>query len=86
MDPLEFELDEDEETGCRLNVNLSASQTVVVSVDPRTGRITMKDLKSLAASHRNGRFDKKVDYVNLYPDLLISVIMQLKCEVREAEI
>ncbi|KAG8891219.1 mediator complex subunit, partial [Tulasnella sp. 403] len=77
----DVELTEDNDTwGCALRIRLCPSQTALLSVDPRTGKITMKDIGVFAAANRSGKFLSVVKYVNKFPGLLVGVIRVLKFE------
>lgn len=78
----DVQLVEDEAAGCRLQIRLCGSQSVILLVDERTGKINLKDVGVLGASDRSGRFLTFTACVNKRPDLLIISLRTLKSDVR----
>ncbi|KAI0829900.1 MED14-domain-containing protein [Trametes gibbosa] len=61
-----------------LRVHLCADEVVIVTIDPRTGRITLRDTGDLAAAGRGPRFAALSDGLNDSPWLLPEVLIRLR--------
>ncbi len=77
--PGTIELAEDTDS---LRVSLSQSQSIVISMDERTGKIALKDVGAPAVSNRSGRLLVFLTYVNRHPSVLPKALKSLKFDVR----
>ena len=64
-----------------LKVHLCAGELVVVSIDPRTGRFTLRDTGDLAAAGRVSRYAILTDKINENPSLLYDALVHLRYNV-----
>ncbi|TRM70306.1 mediator complex subunit MED14-domain-containing protein [Schizophyllum amplum] len=74
-------VDESDEEGAdamALRVCLCAEEVAVISIDPRTGQINLRDTGDLAAPNRGLRFAVVSDRVNNDPLMLFSALMRLR--------
>ena len=67
-----------------LRVHLCADEVVIVTVDPRTGRLTLRDTGDLAAAGRGPRFATISDRLNDTPWWLPEALLRLRLTVRYA--
>ncbi|KAH9963764.1 mediator complex subunit MED14-domain-containing protein [Russula dissimulans] len=68
-----------EEAGLQaLHVHLCADETVVVTIEPRTGKISLRDTGDLGAAGRAPRFAALTDKVNESPPLLLVGLPRLR--------
>lgn len=65
-----------------LKTHLCADETVVVTIDPRTGRLSMRDTGDLAAAGRGSRFTQISDYINHNPLALPEALAHLRIQVK----
>ncbi|KAI0633692.1 MED14-domain-containing protein [Trametes polyzona] len=61
-----------------LRIHLCADEVVIVTVDPRTGRLTLRDTGDLAAAGRGPRFAAISDRLNLSPWMLPEALVRLR--------
>lgn len=61
-----------------LRINLCADEVVVVNIDPRTGRLNLRDTGNLATAKRGPRFLKVSDQLNENPGMLFNVLHALR--------
>jgi hypothetical protein len=61
-----------------LRVNLCADEVIVITMDPRTGRLNMRDTGDLAASGRVPKFTMITDAINANPTILTEALMRLR--------
>ncbi|KAI0743387.1 MED14-domain-containing protein [Daedaleopsis nitida] len=61
-----------------LRVHLCADEVVVVTVDPRTGRLTLRDTGDLAAAGRGPRFAAVTQKLNDAPNMLPYALVSLR--------
>lgn len=64
-----------------LQVRLCADEIVIVTVDPRTGRLTLHDTGDIAAAGRGPHFRKYIDLINENPPALAQWLTQLRFAV-----
>lgn len=67
-----------------LRVHLCADEYLTVSVDPRTGRFTLKDTGGLSVSGRAPRYAVLSDRVNDNPFLIYEVLVQARYSVNSS--
>ena len=67
-----------------LRVHLCADEVVIVTVDPRTGRLTLRDTGDLAAAGRGPRFATISDRLNDTPWWLPEALLRLRLTVTYA--
>ncbi|CDO75529.1 hypothetical protein BN946_scf184871.g10 [Trametes cinnabarina] len=61
-----------------LRIHLCADEVVIVTVDPRTGRLTLRDTGDLAAAGRGPRFAAISDRINETPWRLPEALLRLR--------
>ncbi|TDL22587.1 MED14-domain-containing protein [Rickenella mellea] len=61
-----------------LRVHLCAEEMVIVSIDPRTGRLALRDTGDLAAAGRGPRFAIISDRINDYPPVIYDALVRLR--------
>ncbi|KAH9940499.1 MED14-domain-containing protein [Epithele typhae] len=61
-----------------LRIHLCADEVVIVTVDPRTGRLTLRDTGDLAAAGRGPRFATFTERLNDLPYMLPQALMTLR--------
>ncbi|KIP06411.1 hypothetical protein PHLGIDRAFT_460187 [Phlebiopsis gigantea 11061_1 CR5-6] len=77
--PGEVVLDIDESASlASLRVNLCADEVVFVTLDPRTGRLAMRDSGDLAATGRALRHPQLAEAVNANPTMLPDLLMRMR--------
>lgn len=64
-----------------LSVSLCADEVVVLTLDPRTGRLNMRDTGDLAAAGRGPRFSEITMALNVNLNALPEVLMRLRYNV-----
>lgn len=64
-----------------LRVHLCADEVVIVTVDPRTGRLTLRDTGDLAAAGRGPRFAVLTARLNDFPYMLPQALVTLRVQV-----
>ena len=64
-----------------LRVHLCADEVVIVTVDPRTGRLTLRDTGDLAAAGRGPRFAAITEKLNEMPYMLPQALVTLRVSV-----
>ncbi|KXN90150.1 Mediator of RNA polymerase II transcription subunit 14 [Leucoagaricus sp. SymC.cos] len=61
-----------------LRIHLCADEMVIVTIDPRTGRIALRDTGDLAAAGRGPRFTAITEMINDDPTVLYSAVFRLR--------
>lgn len=61
-----------------LRTHLCADEVVVITIDPRTGRLNLRDTGDLAAAGRGRRFAVITDKLNESPGILSEALIRLK--------
>jgi len=61
-----------------LRIHLCADEVVVITIDPKTGRITLRDSGDLAAAGRGPRFTAVSTKINENPTVLFNAIVHLR--------
>lgn len=61
-----------------LRITLCADETVVVHIDPRTGRLNLRDTGNLATAKRGPRFLNVSDQLNENPGMLFTELHKLR--------
>ncbi|KAG1744781.1 mediator complex subunit MED14-domain-containing protein [Suillus lakei] len=61
-----------------LRVHLCADEVAIVSIDTRTGRLSIRDTGDLAAAGRGPRFSAISDKLNEAPNMLFDVLIRLR--------
>lgn len=61
-----------------LRVHLCADEVAIVSIDTRTGRLSIRDTGDLAAPGRGPRFSALSDKLNEAPNMLFDVLIRLR--------
>lgn len=61
-----------------LRVNLCADEIVIVTLDPRTGRLNLRDTADLATAGRSIKYPGLADAVNTNPAILPEILMRLR--------
>lgn len=61
-----------------LCIHLCVDEVVVITIDPRTGRITLRDSGDLAAAGRGPRFTAVSTKINENPTMLFSAVVHLR--------
>lgn len=64
-----------------LRTNLCADEVVIITIDPRTGRLNLLDTGDLAAAGRGPRFTAISDRVNESPTILAEALVRLRINV-----
>lgn len=64
-----------------LRVHLCADEVVIVTVDPRTGRLNLRDTGDLAAAGRGPRFTAISEKLNENPIILLDALVRLRLHV-----
>lgn len=64
-----------------LSIHLCASEQVVVTIDPRTGKFTLRDTGDLTSAGRGPRFAFYSDRINDNPVMMLSTIVTLRYSV-----
>ena len=64
-----------------MRVHLCADEVVIVTIDPRTGRLTLRDTGDLAAAGRGPRFASLTDRLNDLPYMLPQALVGLRISV-----
>ena len=66
-----------------LRVHLCGDEIVIVTIDPRTGRLNLRDTGDLAAAGRGPRFAVMTERLAENPALLVEALMALRLSVRD---
>lgn len=61
-----------------LRTHLCADEVVIITIDPRTGRLNLRDTGDLAAAGRGRRFAVITDKLNESPGILPEALIRLK--------
>lgn len=64
-----------------LHVHLCAEEFIVVFIDPRTGRLTLRDTGELAAAGRGPRDAVVSDKLNESPSMIYEALIRLRYNV-----
>ena len=64
-----------------MNVRLCADEVVVITIEPRTGRLTLRDTGDLAAAGRGPRFAAISEKLNESPTILAEALVRLRFSV-----
>lgn len=64
-----------------LRVHLCADEVIVVAIDPRTGRLTLRDTGDLAAAGRGPRCAMVSERVNENPLMIYEALIRLRYNV-----
>lgn len=64
-----------------LQIFLCAGEVVVVTIDPRTGRLNLRDTGDLAAAGRGPRFAAVSEKINENPIMIVNAIISLRYNV-----
>jgi mediator of RNA polymerase II transcription subunit 14 len=64
-----------------LRVHLCADEVVIVTIDPRTGRLNLRDTGDLAAVGRGPRFTAVSERLNENPAVLFDALVRLRLQV-----
>ena len=67
-----------------LRIHLCADEVVIVTVDPRTGRLTLRDTGDLAAAGRGPRFAAITERLNDSPYMLPHALVALRVTVSDS--
>ena len=65
-----------------LRVHLCAGEVVIITIDPRTGRLNLRDTGDLAAAGRGPRFAAISEKLNESPMMLLDALIRLRLNVR----
>lgn len=65
-----------------LRAHLCADEVVIVTIDPRTGRLNLRDTGDLAAAGRGPRFTAISEKLNENPAVLLEALVRLRLNVR----
>lgn len=65
-----------------LITHLVADEVAITSIDPRTGRLNLRDTGDLAAAGRGPRFIAITEKLNENPTMLLDVLARLRLNVR----
>lgn len=63
-------------------MHLCADEVAIVSIDTRTGRLSIRDTGDLAAAGRGPRFSAISDKLNESPNMLFDALIRLRYNVR----
>lgn len=64
-----------------LRVKLCADEVVIVTIDPRTGRLTLLDTGDLAAAGRGPRFSVITEKLNENPSIMFEALIRFRIQV-----
>ncbi len=64
-----------------LRVRLCADEIVIITIDPRTGRLNLRDTGDLAAAGRGPRFFAVSEKINETPSMLMDALVRLRLQV-----
>lgn len=64
-----------------LRVNLCADEIVIVTLDPRTGRLNLRDTADLATAGRGPKHPLLTEAVNANPTILPDILMRMRHSV-----
>ncbi|KAJ3500334.1 hypothetical protein NMY22_g19291 [Coprinellus aureogranulatus] len=70
--------------GDAIHINLCMDEVVTINIDPRTGRMNLRDINSFAIAGRAPRFYYTALAVNQWPEGMIDSLSQLRNRVSEA--
>jgi mediator of RNA polymerase II transcription subunit 14 len=62
-------------------VHLCADEVVIITIDPRTGKLNMRDTGDLAAAGRGPRFFAISERLNESPGILFEALVRLRINV-----
>ena len=65
-----------------MNVHLCADEHIVVTIDPRTGRLNARDIGDISATGRGPRFAAFSEKLNEDSSILLGALMRLRIVVR----
>ncbi|KIY71148.1 MED14-domain-containing protein [Cylindrobasidium torrendii FP15055 ss-10] len=68
----------DDDIAPSLRVRLCADEVVTVTIDPRTGLLTLRDTGDLASAGRGPRITAVTERLNEHPDMLRTALMKLR--------
>ena len=66
-----------------LHVHLCADEIVIVTIEPRTGKISLRDTGDLGAAGRGPRFLAISEKLNENPTVLLEALTRLRVNVRD---
>jgi len=64
-----------------LQILLCANETIIITIDPRTGRFTLRDTGDLAAAGRGPRFAAVTEKINMNPIMIIGAVIGFRYTV-----
>ncbi|KAI0344782.1 MED14-domain-containing protein [Trametopsis cervina] len=67
-----------EEGALALRTHLCSDEVVIITIDPRTGRISMRDTGDLAAAGRGPKFSAISEAINMNPIMLPGALVQFR--------
>ncbi|TFK25544.1 MED14-domain-containing protein [Coprinopsis marcescibilis] len=62
----------------RLHIRLCADEIVTINIDPRTGRLNLRDTNGLVVANRAPRFNIVAAHLNKAPELLVDRLSELR--------
>ncbi|KAF8909892.1 MED14-domain-containing protein [Mucidula mucida] len=68
----------DEASSCALRIRLCAEEIVIITLDPRTGHLNVRDTGDLASAGRGPRFAALTAQLLEHPDWLVDYLMRLR--------
>jgi mediator of RNA polymerase II transcription subunit 14 len=69
-----------------LQTHLVADEMAITTIDPRTGRINLRDTGDLAAAGRGPRFTAITEKLNENPTILLEALVRLRHNVSKVTI
>lgn len=70
----------EEDNSRGLRVRLCADEIVIITIDPRTGRLNLRDTGDLAAAGRGPRFFAVSEKINENPSMLMDALVRLRLQ------
>ncbi|KAK0454745.1 mediator complex subunit MED14-domain-containing protein [Armillaria borealis] len=70
----------EEDNSRGLRVRLCADEIVIITIDPRTGRLNLRDTGDLAAAGRGPRFFAVSEKINESPSMLMDALVRLRLQ------
>ncbi|KAK0212615.1 mediator complex subunit MED14-domain-containing protein [Desarmillaria ectypa] len=70
----------EEDNSRGLRVRLCADEIVIITIDPRTGRLNLRDTGDLAAAGRGPRFYAISEKINENPSMLMDALVRLRLQ------